>query len=79
MRFWEYDGVCFSIWICPWSYEFSQVYFFFLLFLILTISIMLRDNLEAVYLQSDDMGGISFTTGKMAHKICFITMNNKYD
>ena len=39
----------------------------------------LRDNLEAVYLQSEDMGGISFTTGRMIHKICFITMNRKYD
>ena len=57
----------------------SLRFIFFLLFLILTISIMLRDNLEAVYLQSDDMGGISFTTGRMIHKICFITMNHKYD
>ena len=33
------------------------------------ITIILRDNLEAVYLQSDDMGGISFTTGRMEHAI----------
>ena len=32
-------------------------------------SIILRDNLQDVYLQSDDMGGISFTTGRRIHKI----------